>query len=458
MNLTIRQITHFLKGQLILGDPKAMAYRASIDSRSIQSGDLFFALKGERADGHDFALAACHNGAVGAVVSHLDWFKASGDFRNAIIQVPDTPDALKTLGRGVRQGFKGPVIAVTGSNGKTTTKQMIASIMGKRSAGLFTKENFNSRIGLPLVLSELKESHRWMVLELGASQRGDIDALCDIAQPTIGVVTSIGYEHLETFGTLETIAATHWELMDALPNDGCAVVPWGEPRLEPFIRTYNRRVVFWGEDSSCPVRSSAIDISEKIRFRLHIGNESALVQLPVPAKWNVGNALASAAAAWAAGCSLEQVVQGLESFEPPKMRMEIIPHSSGALFINDAYNANPSSVIQSVRSFVETYPDRLKIVVLGSMLELGDVSEKMHFHVGTEIGRYPFHRIYLFGKETEAIKEGALSVKAPADRFFVAEKEKDIAERLKWDLASGTVVLFKGSRGMELEKIIEELG
>lgn len=457
MNLTIKDATKIMQGQLILGDPMITATSAAIDSRAVERGALFFAFHGEKADGHDFVQAAGRSGAVGVVVSQLDWLKDNAAFGAAIIRVADVQAALRLLGQFLRSGFKGPVVGITGSNGKTTTNQMVASVLGNLSPGLSTTGNLNSQIGLPLILSRIKPGDKWMALEMGASAPGNIASLAEVARPTVGVLTSIGPAHLATFGSLTRIAESKWELMESLPSDGCAVVPWGESLLDPLVRSFKKKIVFFGQVSSCPVRASAIDSGEQTRFMLHIGSESAPVRLCLPGRHNVMNALAAAAAGWTLGCSLQNIVTGLENFDPPKMRMQILPHPSGAIFINDAYNANPASAALSIRTLVEMYPKRKRVLVLGSMLELGPESEKYHFHLGVDLAHFSFDHVYLVGEETKSIQEGAVSSGAPAKLFSWRARAEGLAEELRSKLEPNTVFLFKGSRGIQLEKAIDPL-
>jgi len=455
MNLSIKDITTIVKGQLILGNPKAAATGATVDSRAVEPGMLFFAFKGERVDGHDYATAASRQGASGIVVSQLDWFKHDNNLTAAIIRVNDPLESLRFLGRSLRNLFKGPVVGITGSNGKTTTKQMLASVLESLGPGLATAGNYNSQIGLPLTISKLKPEHKWMVLEMGASAPGNIAQLAEIAHPTMGILTSIGPAHLETFGSIDRIAETKWELMESLPGDGCAVVPWGEPHLERLVRTFRKKIVYFGDAPSCPVRASSIEAGENTRFMLHIASQNAPVTLKIPGRHNVMNSLAAAAAGWTLGCSLEQIVHGLENFEPPKMRMQILPHPSGAILINDAYNANPASMMTAVRMLAETYPDQKRVLVLGSMLELGSESEKYHFHVGVELAHFSLEHVFLVGPETKAVYEGAISAGAPKKMFSQYSSAEALGTELKKYAQLGTAILFKGSRGIHLEKAVE---
>jgi UDP-N-acetylmuramoyl-tripeptide--D-alanyl-D-alanine ligase len=455
MKVTVRDATRAVGGQLILGDPRHALDSVVVDSRQIAHDCLFFALKGERVDGHDFALSAWRQGAAGLVVSRLDWLQGESKVSCAVIRVNDTGEALKAYGAFARGRFKGPVVGITGSNGKTTTKQMVAAVLKTRDKGLSTAGNYNSQIGLPIMLSRLADDDRWMVLEMGASAPGHIASLCDIARPTVGILTSIGPAHLATFGSLKRIAETKWELMEALPEDGAAIVPWGVPELEPHVRSYKKRIVFVGENTSCPIRASQVEVGERVRFRLHVGSDSESVTLPLPGRYNVVNALAAAAAGWVLGIKITDIVRGLESFEAPRMRMEVSRLPSGAVIVNDAYNANPASMAQAVHSLIESYPDRRRILVLGSMLELGPDSDRYHFHLGVDVGRCPLDKVFLLGGEMRQVLDGAVSVGAPGDRFVWSERHEDVAEMLRKAMGPDAVVLFKGSRGMKLEKIIE---
>lgn len=457
MKLSIRDVTRFMNGRLILGEPNSHVTSVAVDSRKIAAGSLFFALKGERVDGHTFALSAGRQGAAGLVVSNLDWLLGESKLSCGVIQVPDVGLALKDLGSAIRSTFKGPVVGITGSNGKTTTKQMVAGILKTRGAGLSTSGNYNSQIGLPIVLSQLADGDTWMVLEMGASAAGNIADLCLMGRPNVGIITSIGPAHLATFGSIERISETKWELMDSLPSDGCAIVPWGVAALDKHVRAFKKKMIFFGEDQSCPVRSSQVEVGERIRFRLHLGSESETVNLAMPGRVNVGNALAAAAAGWVLGYSLPEIVRGLEKFEPPKMRMEVIRTEAGAILINDAYNANPSSMQHSIQSMAESYPDRRRILVLGSMLELGDDSDRYHFHLGTEIAKTPMDRIFLYGDETRQVAEGYVSAGGSMEKIAWMTTHEEIVAALRPIAGKDAVVLFKGSRGMQLEKVLEGL-
>lgn len=455
MKLTVRELTRILNGQLILGDPRSTATGASVDSRTAAEGDCFFALKGEKQDGHKFAAAAMRRNVAAVIVSQLDWLKAVSSPTSAVIRVADCFQALRATGQAARTSFKGPVVGITGSNGKTTTKQMTASVLKALGPGLSTVGNFNSQIGLPIILSGVQANQKWMVLEMGASAPGNIAGLAEIARPTVGIITSIGPAHLATFGSLQRIAESKWELMDSLPSDGCAIAPWNEPMLEPLVRSYRKKIIFFGEDPSCPVRATKIEVGEAVRFLLHIGSQNVQVKLPLPGRVNVFNALAAAAAGWSLGCTIEKIAQGLESFEPPAMRMQVLRHASGCIVLNDAYNSNPASMLQAAQTLAETYPGRRRVMVMGSMLELGDESEKLHFHLGVELARFQLEKVFLVGSETKFVREGAISAGAAPDRFELLESAHDVAGRLLPWVQPNAVILFKGSRGIHLEVAID---
>jgi len=262
---------------------------------------------------------------------------------------------------------------------------------------------------------------------------------------------------LATFENLANIARSKWELMESLSSEGVAIVPWGEASLEPHIHQFNKQIIYFGENTSCTVRASAVEIKEQTHFLLHIGAQSARVHLPVQGRFNVRNALASAAVGWALQIPIENIIEGLNNFTPPPMRMERIYHPSGAVLLNDAYNANPASMVHSVGTLMESFYDRKKIVVLGSMKELGSESEKLHFHLGTEIGKCALEYIYLIGRETKAVRAGAVAVGWPEEKICLCENADDLAKHLKNHLQPDTAILLKGSRAMRLERVIDDL-
>ncbi|MFN0117760.1 MAG: UDP-N-acetylmuramoyl-tripeptide--D-alanyl-D-alanine ligase [Elusimicrobiota bacterium] len=457
MKILLRDIIKATKGQLILGDPMVSAEGFCVDSRLVKPGEIFFALSGQNKDGHGFVQEVFRKGASAVIVSQLDWLAKDSKGITNVIQVKSPLEALQKTANFIRSQFLGPVVGITGSNGKTTTKQMLGSILAKNNPGLLTQGNYNSQIGLPIVLSHLLPEHQWIVLEMGASSKGNIAALCEMGQPKVGIITSIGPAHLETFGSIQGIAAAKWELIDSLPVDGCAVLPWGEAHLDPFIRSYKNKIIFFGEDSSCAVKASSIETGEQISFMLHLGSRSYPITLPLSGRFNVKNAMAAAAAAWALNTPVEKIVEGLTSFQAPPMRMQVLSHSSGAVIINDAYNANPASMAESIKSLMESYPNKKKYLIVGSMLELGVDSERFHFHLGNELGRMNLEKIFLVGELTNKVFEGAESVGSLNGKFYQGKTFSDIAELLTRDLDSNSVVLLKGSRSNKLEKIIDYL-
>jgi UDP-N-acetylmuramoyl-tripeptide--D-alanyl-D-alanine ligase len=294
-----------------------------------------------------------------------------------------------------------------------------------------------------------------MVLEMGASAKGNIATLCSIARPSVGIITSIGPAHVETFGSVEKIASAKWELIDALPPEGWAVLPAEQPELAALIQKHRGQRLLFGEGAACDVRASQIEMGERVRFVLHIRKEESPVQLPVSGRFNVRNALAAAAGAWAVGTPMENIVRGLERFDPPPMRMQVLRHPSGAIFINDAYNANPASMVQAARAVVETYPHKQTILVSGSMLELGTESSRLHHEVGAQLGKINIKRIYFYGPESAPALEGARSTAVDPSAVDRVTDFQMLRDMIRPWLGPETVVLFKGSRSMKLEQAIQ---
>ena len=456
LNLSLADLTRIVQGVLLQGGPRQVLESVSIDTRTLESGQFFIALKGERTDGHLHLQAAHREGAGGFIVSQdriPDPIKDHPE--TAVILVKDTLKALQDLAQSHRIRYDVPVAAVTGSNGKTTTKEMLASILRQRGEVLATPGNFNNQIGLPLTLLELDSRHKTCVLEMGASQLGQIHRLCEIARPLYGIITNIGRAHLESFGSLSNVARAKWELVQHLPAEGHGVVPAEEIALNPFRNTARCRLTLFGETAGPDVGAQDIEEEEGLEFTLILGSERGRVRLPIPGRFNVFNALAASACAWRMGAGFENIRMGLESFSPAPMRMSIVRHPSGAILVNDAYNANPDSMRASLESFCRQFKGGERIAVLGGMLELGPEGPELHRALGEFMAGLPLTEVHLLGPESKPIYEGAL--KAGVKSLFFHESIDPIRQALASRLHSGVAVLFKASRGIHLEDLIREL-
>ena len=428
--------------------------RVVVDSRAVQKGDLFVALRGGRRDGHEFLAEVAARGGAGALVSQPS-SSLPADF--GLIVVGETLKGLQALAISHRKKMPVRVIGITGSNGKTTTKEMMAQLLKGMGREVFaTRGNLNSQIGLPLMLLDLEPHHTHAVLEMGASATGDIARLAEMAAPHMAVLTGIGRAHLETFGTLEGVLAAKWELVDALGKDGIAFLNGDDPLLMSRKKTAHCSVVTFGKSPGADVRAENIRQDPQTVFDLVVGPFRREVRLPVPGLFNVSNALAAAAVAlWDRGL-LPDVAAGLARFVPPPQRMQLRRRPDGSLFVIDAYNANPDSMAASVQSFVQAFPHWPKIAVLGSMLELGPTSEKEHRHLGELLAGLPLDRIFFVGPEGPSVRAGYTEA-GGKNEIYVDEDRDRVRRKLGEILTSDSVVLFKASRGVRLEDIYEPL-
>lgn len=470
--LSARQILEATRGSIITGGsakPRTAVQLfediffpgVSIDSRTIRPGELFLALKGDRFDGHDFIQNALRLGA-GAVISRAFATISSGEGNPAestilgrgksLILVDDTLAALHDLARSIRKQFGGSVVAVAGSNGKTTTKELLASILGVRLNVLKTPGNLNNHIGMPLSITQVQENSGVMVLEMGTNRPGDINDLCAIALPDVGVITNIGQEHLEGFGSLTAVRDSELELLSCVKK--IIVNADDEFLMEGVKERYGGSLIHFGvRERTAEIIAEDIELSDRTtKFTLRCGRSRIVIQSGLSGLFNVYNSLAAAAAAYALGFEPDDIKKGLESFKGVPMRLEVFTHD-GVTYINDSYNANPSSMEESVRELVRrTNGGRRAIAVLGDMLELGEYSTDAHVKLGRWLSALP---VDIF------IGAGALmslAVDVFPGKGVAVGNAKDAGTELEKLVREGDVVLVKGSRGMRMEDALPYRG
>jgi UDP-N-acetylmuramoyl-tripeptide--D-alanyl-D-alanine ligase len=428
------------------------------DSRHIQPGALFFALRGEHHDGHAFVAAALRQGAVGAVVDHLPADVPA----DQLIRVPDTLTALGDLAAWTRTQSPLRVVAVTGSNGKTTTKEMIAAICAAatfpppRTRVLKTEGNLNNLIGLPLTLLRLQGDEAVAVVEMGMNQPGEIARLTAIAHPDYAVVTNVGPAHLEGVGgTIAGVAAAKGELFAGLSPDATIAVNADDEWVRRIAAPFPGRKITFGEHGEVRARSVVDFHADGVAFDLVMDGRSAKVRLRLIGAHNVHNALAAAAIGHAMGLDADCIVHGLESAAVPAMRMQMARLANGVTLINDAYNANPSSV-EAALVALRRGPGR-SVVVLGDMWELGDEARRAHHTVGERAAALGVHQLVVLGEFAGVMADGARAAGLAADAVQVCGSHAEAAAAVVARWQPGDTVLVKGSRGMHMEDVVRLL-
>lgn len=459
MNLRVRDVLTATRGQLLAGSPARAVNGVSINSRTIGPHDCFFALKGPRFDAHNFLRQAADRGAGLLVVQSVDArLNLESHHLPSVIRVEDTLKALQDLARWIRGRSRATVIGVTGSNGKTTTKDMLYAILRRAGKTLVTKGNLNNHIGLPLTLCDLEEDHRFAVIEMGTSKKGDMELLVDIARPQVGLITNVGKDHLEFLGTPEGVLVENRPLYDRLPADGIAILNLEDPLLAPLADSLKVRKVTYGRNPEAQVRATDIvPWPLPLRFTLTLDGRRQDCALFVPGLLQVLNAMAAAAAAHAVGVDAMTIAAGLANFSPTAMRMQVLDGIEGSTLVNDAYNANPSSVRASIEGFCESFSNRPRWIVLGDMRELGTLARVEHEELGRWLADKPLDRIFLYGRDTRFILAGLQSAgaKTPVLRF---RKKRDLTAAIQSSMAGAKpVILFKASRSLKLEQAIQPL-
>lgn len=424
----------------------------STDTRSVKPGEVFFAIRGDRYDGHDFLRDAVERGAAVAVVDEQSLTKSVLPF--PVVVVRETTLALGELARIYRDRFRHPVVAIGGSNGKTTTKEMVSAVLRKRLPVLSTEKNFNNHIGVPLTLFRLSGKEKAAVVEIGTNHPGEIARLCAILNPTHGVVTNIGREHLEFFGDLRGVQEEEGTLYRSLQSKPGAVafVNADDDRVVAASKANKQKWSYGFEASGVRIKGELMEPDQigcwRFGFLERGTKRPTIVQLRIPGRHNATNALAAATVGRCLGVSATKIREALEAVKPVKERMQVV-RLSGIIILNDAYNANPESVVEALNTLATIRSTGRKIVVLGDMRELGAESGRRHEEIGKEVRRHKFDYLLTYGQDAMRIHESA-DVKI---RLHYEEKNV-LAEYLLELLSPGDVVLVKGSRGMRMEDVI----
>jgi UDP-N-acetylmuramoyl-tripeptide--D-alanyl-D-alanine ligase len=450
---TVQEIVRATQGALVVGDLGVPVTGASIDSRTLGVGEAFFAIVGHRLDGHEFIADAASRGAACVVAQTVPDHIPSGV---PLVLVEDTTRALGRLAALHRAKFSLPVVAVTGSNGKTTTKEMTAAVLGARGKVLKPEGSFNNQWGVPLTLLRLTAEHEALVVEIGCNQPGEIAYLAGLTAPTVSVVTTVAEVHLELLGSLDGVREEKVALVRAIRDDGAVALNADDPRVAGMAAETRARVITYGHATTADV-SALGEPTEDARglvFTLQLAGRRQKVSLAFAGRHNVTNALAAAAAGLAVGLSLEEIVAGLERARPAKGRC-VWREVAGVRILDDSYNANPPAMRAAFDTIAAHRGDSRLVVVLGDMLELGSLADAAHVALGREVaargaaefvGLGPHMRIAV-----EAAREAGLAEAQHATTF-----EDTVAHALK-RVARGDVVLIKGSRGMRMERVVDAL-
>jgi UDP-N-acetylmuramoyl-tripeptide--D-alanyl-D-alanine ligase len=438
--------------------------------------DLFVALIGEHHDAHRFIPQMIRQGRRGFMVCEThcqagskmfadiqNTLEKSGTDRDiSMIAVPDTVIALGDMARHQRRQADVSVIAVTGSNGKTTTREMTAAVMRQRFRTLATKGNFNNHIGMPLTLLQLHPEHEWAVLELGMNHPGEIRTLGDICLPDIGIITNVADAHIEGLGSIEGVARAKGELLETIRPGGTAIVNGEDPHVrqlasQPVLKDRLRQVLHFGFGKDMDIRAHSLHPAETgTRFTLQLPDEQLDIHLRLPGRFMVLNALAAAAAGYVCGVSAPDIKIGLEQFAGVPGRMHILEIPRGIHIIDDTYNANPGSMQAAITALTTLKQQHNGFLVVGDMYELGHQAAKQHARTGQLAALHGVSGLFATGRFAEEVAEGARKAGLSAERIFTGSKDT-ITERLIHHLKSDDWVLIKGSRAMAMETMVQDL-
>ncbi len=436
MKLPLRTVAEILG---LRCDSGAIVTGWSVDSRTIRRGDLFFALRGPHHDGHDYISAALEKGAAAVVAE-------SGE---GVLRVADSLRALQAVAARVRQMWGGEIVAVTGSAGKTTTKEVIAALLAERLPTARSEGNLNNHVGLPLSLLRLEEQARVGVVEIGMNHAGEIRHLAGIARPNVGVVTNVGWAHIEFFDSIEGIAAAKRELIEALDAGGTVVLNADDPRVAQF--THRGRTIFYGLSPAAGVRAEQVKFSlEGVSFRVGATNFTSVLT----GRHNLSNILAGIAVAGAYGIGPEALAGAVGKLRPGKMRGERF-HHRGVLVYNDCYNSNPDAVRAMLDVLCDT-PARRRIAVLGEMLELGRWAEPLHRDVGKFAAERGVDVLVGIRGAACCTLDAAMRAGLRADAASFFENPGDAGRFLRKIAQPGDAILFKGSRGVRVEEALQQ--
>jgi UDP-N-acetylmuramoyl-tripeptide--D-alanyl-D-alanine ligase len=457
MNLTLEEISNVVGGALE-GSRNTKVTGYSIDTRTLHAGEIFFAVKGPRFDGHEFLDQAFQKNASAVVVEEAG-LKASPGGAQPMIHVRSTVAALQTLARHVRRQWRNPIIGVTGSAGKTTTKEMIAAVLGKKFTVLRSVGNLNNEFGLPLCLLRVERHQNIGVLEMGMSAKGEIRRLASIAEPNEGVVTNVNPVHLEFFKSVDEIAEAKAELLEGLHDPKVGYLNNDDSRVRAMSRKFSGKIITYGIKSVASFKVQQIqDLGlDGTAFTVHHGRRDIQFVLPLLGQHNVANAIAAVAVGVTHEVSWDQIREALAEMKPEKMRGQVVKFREGFAVIDDSYNSNPRALSEMIRFMGRLQGYQRKILVAGEMRELGHEGPEMHRHCGREAAKAGIETIIAVQDQAAEILEGAVETGMDRARLKFARDAVEAGDLLAGMVKKGDAVLIKGSRGVKLEKALNTL-
>lgn len=449
---TWRQFSQWTNGRLIAGNPDQTISGISTDSRTIRTGEAFAALPGDRFDGHDFVAKAEVMNCTGIIVNR-EWASSQSAAwpHRAVLAVENTLTALQEIARNYRQQFDIPVVAITGSNGKTTTKDMTAKLLAKKFNVLATRGNRNNHIGLPLTLLDLAPDHDGLVVELGMNHLGEIDRLAEICAPEFGVITNVGPVHLEFLESVDNVYRAKLELASHVDT---LLVNGDDVRLVNEAQKRGPQIITFGTSSGCDYRVTEIFSNGRPGQKFFVNGQPAEILLP--GQHNVLNAAAAIAVADQLGLNWTEITEGLREISLSDFRSEVL-QTGRFTILNDCYNANPTSMKSAITMLLDYPAKNRRVAVLGDMHELGDSSRDWHFQIGEFVARNNINRLIAIGKDAEFLSEGALQAGMTRDQIDHCDSVDAALEIVKSRLEPDDVILIKGSRSMHLEDLVREL-
>lgn len=457
--IKIKDILKICDATLIYGDENEICENFCIDTRKINKDDIYVGIKGENFDGNTLYEKALENGAKACILQNIE---ITQDIKNkyqdrTIIKVKDTIKALQQIAKHKRHMYNIPVIAITGSSGKTSTKDMVASVVAKKYNVLKTQGNYNNHIGLPLTILNLK-NHTALVVEMGMNALGEISILTNIAKPNICVITNVGTSHIGKLGSRQNILKAKLEILEGMQKDGTLVINNDNDLLHEWNMQNNQyKVETFGIDNNSNTMAKNIELKEfSSVYELHTSNEKTLVNVPVGGRHFVYNSLCAITVGKLLEIQIQDILKGIEEFELTKRRMDIKKNDNGVTIINDSYNANYDSMKAAIE-YLSKMSEGRKIAVLGDMLELGEYSKQLHEKVGEDVVKNNIDILVTVGKEAKYIDSKAQELGIKKENTYNYNTTDEAIELLNNILVSGDVILVKASNGMKFDRIVEKL-